>query len=327
METQKLSLSNEELNFLLQTIVSPIPNNDEIKKAQDMLKKYSKNILSVEGYLLQTKTNPNPKVRQLAAILLNRKLEKHWQAMDSEIQKTFKNLILEIYSSEQTPLVLKSIANLIFRIAKLNLIKGEWNDLCEMIFADPNSYNQNQANLFEYNLYILSELIENCSFYIKKKLPDIKTIISAGLTNGTNKMKENATKCLGNLVRSLEKEELALFKDIIPYIFNEIKNFTSDTVLHIYETLCDFHLNSLSFFEEYFDKLIPLTVELIQDDIYDGNVRLVLTEFLLMIAECKKKIFTKNHCQFLKLAITIAYKLASSDEKDNEIDSDQLSSK
>jgi hypothetical protein len=325
MESHKVTLNNDELIYLLQAIVSPKPNNEEIKKAQDMLKKYNKNILSVEGYLLQSKNNPDPLIRQLAATLLDRKLEKHWQSMDQDTQKIFKNLILEIYATEKTHLVLKSIANLIFRIAKLNLINGESNDLLDMIFTDPGSYNQDQAGLFELNLYILAQLIENCSFYIKPKLGEIRKIIEAGLKSGTNKMKENATKCLGNLVRSLEKEELPMFKDIIPYIFNEIKNFNSDTILHIYETLCDFHLNSLSFFEEYFDKMIPLTVELIQDENYDGNVRLVLSEFLLMIAECKKKIFTKNQCQFLKLAITIAYKLASTDEKDNEMDSDQLS--
>jgi hypothetical protein len=326
MDSHKETLTYEELDFILQKIVSPTPNNEEIKSSQEVLKKYSKNILSVEGYLLQTKNNPNPKIRQLAAILLNRKLEKHWQTMEPGVQNTLKNLILELYATEKAHLVLKAIANLIFRIAKLNLINGEWNDICDFVFTDPNSYNSEQATLFELNLYIISELIDNCAFYIKKKLPEIKKIVEIGLRSGTNRMKENATKCLGNLVRSLEKEELPLFKELIPCIFDEIKNFSSDTVLHIYETLCDFHLNSLVFFEDYFDKMIPLTVELIQDEGYDGNVRLVLSEFLLMIAECKKKIFTKNQCQFLKMTITIAYKLASTEENENEMDSDQLSS-
>ena len=73
------------------------------------------------------------------------------------------------------------------------------------------------------NLYIISELIENCSFYLKKNLSEIKNIIVIALNHGSNKMKENATKCLGNLVRSIEKEELPLFKDVIPAIFKEIK--------------------------------------------------------------------------------------------------------
>ena len=32
-------------------------------------------------------------------------------------------------------------------------------------------------------------------------------------------MKENATKCLGNLVRTLEEKELKYFHDLIPMIF------------------------------------------------------------------------------------------------------------
>ena len=168
---------------------------------------------------------------------------------------------------------------------------------------------------FEHLDYLVfSEIIENCSFYLKKNLGDIKKIIEIALNHGSNKMKENATKCLGNLVRSVEKDELPLFKDIIPAIFKEIKNFNHDTILHIYETLCDFHLNSLVFFEDYFDQMIVMTVEFLQNDEFDGNVKLVLSEFLLMMAECKKKIFLKNNCQFLNISITVAYKLASMEE-------------
>ncbi len=75
------NLTYEQLDYLLGTIVSNNPNNTEIKQSQELLKKYSKNLLSVEGYLLHVKNNQNPKARQLAAILLNKKLEKHWQSM------------------------------------------------------------------------------------------------------------------------------------------------------------------------------------------------------------------------------------------------------
>ena len=319
----KENLTYEQLDYLLNTIVSSNPNNTEIKSSQEVLKKYSKNILSVEGYLLHVKKNNNPKARQLAAILLNKKLEKHWQNMEPNIQNTFKNMIIELYMSEKNFLVLKAIANLLYRIAKLNLINGEWNELLNFIFSDPQSYSSEQAYIFELNLYIISELIENCSFYLKKNLSEIKNIIVIALNHGSNKMKENATKCLGNLVRSIEKEELPLFKDVIPAIFKEIKNFTHDTILHIYETLCDFHLNSLVFFEDYFDQMIPLTIEFLQNDEFDGNIKLVLSEFLLMMAECKKKIFLKNGCEFLTLSLTLAYKLASLEDTEEY---EQLSS-
>lgn len=322
-----INLNYEELQFILAKIVSSNPNKEEMTHCNIMIKKYSKNILSVEGYLLQIKTNENFKIRQLSAILLNRKLEKHWQKMEDSIQVQLKKLIIEIFFQEKHYLVLKAISNLIYRIAKLNLINQEWNDLLDFIFTDPAKYSTEQAYLFELNLYIISELIESCSHYIKHKLLEIKNILMLALTMGSQRMKENSTKCLGNLVRSLDKGELEIFKELIPCIFKEIKNFTGDTILHIYETFCDFHLNSLVFFELYFDQIIPMTLEFLQSIELNGNTKLVLSEFLLMISECKRKIFTKNDCYFLKMTLELGFKLACSSEESSEINTDELSGK
>jgi hypothetical protein len=44
-----------------------------------------------------------------------------------------------------------------------------------------------------------------------------------------------------------------------------------------------------------------------------------------MIGECKKKIFTKNDCAFLKSSLTAAFKLAVNGDDDDEISTDELS--
>lgn len=325
INSNKVNLSYEELENILMKIISRNPNKEDIQHTNETIKKYSKNILSVEGFLMQIKNNPNDKIRQLSAILLNRKLEKHWLKMDKTTQETFKAMILEFISREKNFLVLKAIANLVYRIAKLNLISNEWSDLLNYIFTDPQKYSADQANLFELNLYVISELIESCSFYLKDKLEQIKTILELALQHGNQRMKEHSTKCLGNLVRGLEKEQLVYFKDLIPVIFKEIKNFSEETVLHIYETFCDFHINSLDFFNDYFEDIIPLTLEFLQSMEFNGNTKLVLSEFLLMIGECKKKIYTKNDCKFLLAALDVAFKLACSSDELDELRTGELS--
>lgn len=312
------SLSYDQLSFILEKIVSSNPNTEEIKKATDLIKKYSKHLSSVEGLILQIKSNQNFKIRQLSAIVLYKKLEKHWLVLEPTHQVTLKNLIVELYLSEKNYLVLKAISNLLFKLAKLFLINKEWNDLLDFIFSDPQRYSADQANLFELNLHVISELINICSIYLKHKLNDISKILETSMTMGNQKMKENATKCLGNIVRNLEKEELFIFKNLIPLIFSELKNFSEETILHIYETLCDFHINSLSFFDDFFIQIIPLTYELLLKDDLNGNTKTVLSEFLMMIGECKKKIYTSNSGLFLRQGINISFKLAAEGEDEDE---------
>jgi hypothetical protein len=325
-DNQVINLSYEELEFILNKIASPNPNKEDIMNTNDAIRKYSRNILSVEGFLLQIKNNPNIKIRQLAAVLLKRKLEDHWNKMEANAQTTLKDFMLQLFINERNYLVLKAIANLIFKIAKQSLINNQWTDLHEFIFADPQKYSQDQAHLFELNLYIISELIESSSYHLKSKLALIKSILEVSINMGSQKMKEYSTKCLGNLVRNLEKEELNSFKDVIPIMFKEIKNFSEDTVFHVYEVLCEFHINSLEIFENYLDHIIQLTIWFLNNNEYSGNTKLVLSEFLMMLSEYKKKIFIKDNYLLLRSVIEVGFKLlATNNEVEDDTDDGQLS--
>ena len=181
----KVNLTYEELESILLKVVSSAPNQEELIKCNMVLKEYKKNINSVEEYLKQIKLNTNYKVRQLAAILLNSKMEKHWANFNDQIKSEVKKLLLELIKNEKNYLVAKAVAHLIFRVSRLSLVAGEWNDLLEYIFSDPSMYAKEQAHMFELNLYIISELIDTCSFYLKHKLELIKNILQISLNFGS----------------------------------------------------------------------------------------------------------------------------------------------
>ena len=185
MEGKIVNLSYDELESILLKVVSSNPIKEELQNCYTVLKEYKKNISSVEEFLKQIKLNNNEKVRQLAAILLNRKIEKHWANLTDQIKVEIKKLLLELFRNEKNYLVAKAIAHLIFRVAKISLVSGDWNDLHEFIFTNPSSYSKEQAYMFELNLYIISELIDVCSFYLKHKLELIKTILQLALNLGT----------------------------------------------------------------------------------------------------------------------------------------------
>jgi hypothetical protein len=185
MEGKVVNLSYEELEAILLTVVSSNPKKEELQNCYNVLKEFKKNINSVEQFLKQIKMNKNDKIRQLAAILLNRKIEKHWPNFNDQIKLEIKKLLLELIRNEKSYLVSKAIAHLIFRVAKLSLVSGEWNDLLDYIFSDPSSYSKEQAHIFELNLYVIAELIDICSFYLKNKMELIKNILQISLNFGS----------------------------------------------------------------------------------------------------------------------------------------------
>ena len=102
-------------------------------------------------------------------------------------------------------------------------------------------------------------------------------------------------------------------------------NFTEETILHIYEILCDFHVNSFWFFEDSWETIMNLTIKFLNSDEFTGSSKLVLGEFIQMISENKKKLFTKKNCEYLKLIIEVGFKLAS--QPDQSYNEDEYSSK
>ena len=188
MEGKKINLTYEELESILLKVVSSNPKKEELQNCYTVLNDFKKNINCVEEFLKQIKMNNNDKVRQLAAILLNRKIEKHWANFNDQIKLEIKKLLLELIRNEKNYLVAKAVAHLIFRVAKLSLVSGEWNDLLDYIFSDPSSYTKEHSHMFELNLYIIAELIDICSFYLKHKLEIIKNILQLALNFGTPKV-------------------------------------------------------------------------------------------------------------------------------------------
>ena len=265
--------TNEHIDIMLSTLTSIHPDNNQIKQSTEALKKFSEHIQSVEMLLYQMKNNQNGNNRQLAGVVLYKCIDKHWQKIPQDKQLLIKTLLIELYSKETTKLALKAIAHVIMKICKQTLLNKEWDTLLDIVFANPSQYNTEQQLLFELNLYIISELISSSMEYLKHKLNDINNILTVAFSMGNTTMKENATVCLGNLISSLEKNELLHFKQFNNVLFKEIGNFNEKTIHRIYETLCDFQINSLYFFEDNFDIIIPITIQLVNNvDISANNV-------------------------------------------------------
>lgn len=312
--------TNEHIDIMLSTLTSIHPDNNQIKQSTEALKKFSEHIQSVEMLLYQMKNNQNGNNRQLAGVVLYKCIDKHWQKIPQDKQLLIKTLLIELYSKETTKLALKAIAHVIMKICKQTLLNKEWDTLLDIVFANPSQYNTEQQLLFELNLYIISELISSSMEYLKHKLNDINNILTVAFSMGNTTMKENATVCLGNLISSLEKNELLHFKQFNNVLFKEIGNFNEKTIHRIYETLCDFQINSLYFFEDNFDIIIPITIQLVNNADISANTKIVLCEFMIMIAKYKKKTYTKNANAFLKELITLAFTLLSNPLNEHETD-------
>ena len=312
-------LSNDEVLELFKIMTSNQPNPENMKKAQFLLEKYKNVAESIDGCLYQLSNNSDWKILQFATIILYKSIDHNWNELSEPKKEEIKKIVLNLYSKEKNYLVLKNIGYVIFKICKKTIGENKIDNLLELIFSPPEKYGQGQENLFEINLYIIGNLVGSVPilFQDKNKMSQIKNILKTAFEKGNNKMKENATECLGHLIRSIDSEYLEYFKDLSEFLFKDLKNCDEKVILKVYETLCDSNIEILNFFK---DLVFPtkLTIELLNNQGYKENLKAIMAEFLYMIAEHKKKIFTQNNCQLFKEIINTSLNLLKSEENEDD---------
>ena len=322
------NLSNENILELLQILSTPNPSPDQLSLSQNILQKFIKIPQSINTFLYHLSSNPNPNIRQLSALMLYKSIEQNFDDLPEEKKDEIKKKVLELYSKEKVNLVLKSIGIAIYKICKKNLLEDKWDYVLDTVFTSPEKYIQGQEKLFEINLHIIADLVGSVNTLLKgkEKISQIKKILSTAFSQGNNKMKEYATECLGYLIQNLDSDYLDIFKDLADFLFKDLKSCDEKVISKVYETLCDCRLDILNFFNDI-EEPTKITIELLSKPDLKNNIKSMMAEFINMIAQYKKKIFTKNDCKYLKQLLILSVEFINSEENeqsDNIIEEDSL---
>ena len=322
------NLSNENILELLQILSTPNPSPDQLSLSQNILQKFIKIPQSINTFLYHLSSNPNPNIRQLSALMLYKSIEQNFDDLPEEKKDEIKKKVLELYSKEKVNLVLKSIGIAIYKICKKNLLEDKWDYVLDTVFTSPEKYIQGQEKLFEINLHIIADLVGSVNTLLKdkEKISQIKKILSTAFSQGNNQMKEYATECLGYLIQNLDSDYLDIFKDLADFLFKDLKSCDEKVISKVYETLCDCRLDILNFFNDI-EEPTKITIELLSKPDLKNNIKSMMAEFINMIAQYKKKIFTKNDCKYLKQLLILSVEFINSEENEqseNIIEEDSL---
>ena len=113
-------------------------------------------------------------------------------------------------------------------------------------------------------------------------------------------MKENKTECLGHLIRSIDTEYLEYFKNLLEFLFKDLKNCDEKVILKVYETLCDNNIGILNFFKDLVFRT-KLTIELLNNESYKENLKAIIAEFLYILLSTKKRFLLKKIDNYSKI--------------------------
>ena len=114
-----LGQNDQQLGEILEALTAP--DTTRIKQAEDALKPVLKRPESVGLLTTQVSRSENPAVRQIAAVILRKKIGKLWKKGKKNARERTKGLLLERLASEPERAVRKSVAALASALAKILL--------------------------------------------------------------------------------------------------------------------------------------------------------------------------------------------------------------
>eukprot|EP00257_Ricinus_communis_P014233 XP_015571855.1 importin-4 [Ricinus communis] len=196
-----------------------MPDNDARRQAEEQIKRLAKDPQVVPALVQHLRTAKTPNVRQLAAVLLRKKITGHWAKLPPQLKNLVKQSLIESITMEHSPPVRRASANVVSIIAKYAVPAGEWPDLLPFLFQCSQSVQEDHR---EVALILFSSLTETIGGAFQPHFNDLQALLLKCLQDETsNRVRVAALKAVGSFLEfTHDGAEVVKFRQFIPSILN-----------------------------------------------------------------------------------------------------------
>ncbi|GAA0166650.1 transporter [Lithospermum erythrorhizon] len=196
-----------------------MPDNDARRQAEDQIKRLAKDPKVIPALVEHLRTAKTPNVRQLAAVLLRKKITGHWAKLPPNDKQLVKQSLIDSITVEHSPPVRRASANVVSIIAKYAVPSGEWPDLLPFLFQCSQSTQEEHR---EVALILFSSLTETIGSSFQPYFSDLQSLFLKCLQDETsNRIRVAALKAVGSFLEFTQDEsEVIKFREFIPSILN-----------------------------------------------------------------------------------------------------------
>lgn len=284
----------EQLELLLLQFLRP--DNEARRQAEDQIKRLAKEPQIVPALLHHVRTAPSSNVRQLAAVLLRKKIVGHWMKLTPQVRDSVKSTLLESISVENSPLVRKASADVVSVIAKHAVPAGEWPELLPFLFQCSQSIHEDHR---EVALILFSSLTETIGDILKPHFATLQSVFVKGLQDPeSSRVRVAALKAVGALVGCIDTEaEVLKFRELIPHILNVsrqcLANGNEEVAILAFEIFDELVESPVPVLGASISDIVQFAMEVCSNKALEVNVRHQAIQIMSWLAKYKPKTLVK----------------------------------
>eukprot|EP01116_Phalansterium_solitarium_P010141 TRINITY_DN2460_c0_g1_i3.p1 TRINITY_DN2460_c0_g1~~TRINITY_DN2460_c0_g1_i3.p1 ORF type:complete len:1068 (+),score=372.31 TRINITY_DN2460_c0_g1_i3:1435-4638(+) len=315
--------SLEQVEQLLRALVTPDTN--VVKQATDVLNKYLKNAGSIPVLLQLLHSSTFVEVRQLAAILMRKKIAGHWAKLKPEVQQAIKKVLLDVIVRNDSAVVRRSAGFVVSILARLLVPVNQWPELLAFLAQCTQAPQPEQR---EVALALLESIVEHCGDSLRPALGQLISMFDKGLQDADPRVRLAAMKASGAAVRWLQSEsELTAFRALLPAMMHVIRWCLTDDrdqeVIAAFEVFEDLVETPTSVVNTCVPELVRFALEIgAARDKVDLPVRQAALTLVEWCLQYKVKPIVK--AQLIGPMLHVAFAMCAEPEDDDDADDGNL---
>ncbi|XP_020104438.1 importin-4 [Ananas comosus] len=303
-----------------------MPDNDARRQAEEQIRRLAKDPQVVPALVHHLRTAKTPNVRQLAAVLLRKKITGHWAKLPPNLKHSVKSALIESITLDHSPLVRRASANVVSVIAKYAVPAGEWPDLLPFLFQCSQSSEEGHR---EVALILFSSLTETIGPTFQSHLVDLQPILLKCLQDeSSTRVRVAALKAVGAFIEFINDgaDVVKLFRDFIPSILNVsrqcLANGEEDVASIAFEIFDELIESPAPLLGDSVRSIVQFSLDVCSSQALDLNIRHQAIQIISWLAKFKSS-FLKKHklvVPILQVMCPLLTETASGDGGDEESD-------
>ncbi|XP_057430395.1 uncharacterized protein LOC130723389 [Lotus japonicus] len=300
-----------------------MPDNDARRQAEDQIKRLAKDPQVVPALIHHLRTAKTPNVRQLAAVLLRKKITGHWPKLSPHIKLLVKQSLIDSITMEHSPPVRKASANVVSIVAKYAVPSGDWPDLLPFLFQCSQSPQEDHR---EVALILFSSLTETIGNAFRPHFADLQALLLKCLQDETsNRVRVAALKAVGSFLEfTHDEDEVIKFREFIPSILNVSRQCLAsgeeDVAILAFEIFDELIESPAPLLGDSVKSIVQFSLEVCSSQNLESNTRHQAIQIISWLAKYKSSTLKKH-----KLIIPILHVLCPLlAESTNESEDDDL---
>ncbi|KAK3011325.1 hypothetical protein RJ639_011712 [Escallonia herrerae] len=299
-----------------------MPDNDARRQAEDQIKRLSKDPQVVPALVHHLRTAKTPNVRQLAAVLLRKKITGHWPKLPAHIRSLVKQSLIDSITMEHSPPVRRASANVVSIIAKYAVPSGEWPELFPFLFQCSQSAQEDHR---EVALILFSSLTETVGNSFRPYFADLQSLLLKCLQDeSSNRVRVAALKAVGSFLEFTHDEaEVVNFREFIPSILNVSRQCLAsgeeDVAVLAFEIFDEMIESPAPLLGESVKAIVQFSLEVCSSTNLEPNTRHQAIQIISWLAKYKSNSLRK-HKLIIPILQVMCPLLAESTDRDEDDD-------